>query len=103
MASAGPRLRSRRYGCPIWQRRPFAARGLIGVTGIRPVCLLNLSRSKNKQGHGHLQIARVRSITYFRSPSRPMICWYRVRSSRVRYFSRLFRRPTIFSSPRREE
>ena len=40
---------------------------------------------------------------YLRRPSFPMICWYRVRSSRVRYFSRLLRLLTIFSRPRREE
>src|SRR6266496_1541305 len=42
-------------------------------------------------------------VHYLRRPSFPMICWYRVRSSRVRYLSRLLRFPTILSSPRRDE
>ena len=40
---------------------------------------------------------------YLRRPRRLISLRYRLRSSRVRYFSRLLRRPTILRSPRREE
>ena len=58
--------------------------------------------SRVKRNRARFSRAR-RDYYYFRSPSFAMIARYRVRSSRVRYFSSELRLLTIFSSPRRDE
>lgn len=60
----------------------------------------------NESGRKHRRARPVRALRfvhYLRNPSLPMIDKYRLRSSRVRYFSSAFRLPTIFSNPRRDE
>ena len=75
-------------------------RRLIPIKATRANERLNEGGRKTQQGTA---IRALQTSDYLRRPSFPMICWYRVRSSRVRYFKRLFRLPTILSSPRREE